>query len=160
MSESAATVNPELCKSFSWCKSLAKKTSGNFYFSFRTLPADQLRDMCVLYAFMRVTDDLGDDAEQPTEIRRANLLHWRKDVEAALSGGEASHPALPALCDLVSRRQIPAEYLLAVIEGVEQDLDHDGFGTFVTVFPRDNDPDRCAVLLQQRFAVNPGNRHG
>ena len=38
----------ELDESFAWCKSLTKRTAGNFYFSFLTLPADQLRDMCVL----------------------------------------------------------------------------------------------------------------
>jgi phytoene synthase len=113
-----------------WCKSLAKRKAGNFYFSFLTLPADQLRDMCALYAFMRVTDDIGDDANRAIDDRRTALEEWRRKLEAALSGGETDHPGLPALADLVMRHKIPHEYLFAVIEGVEKDLDHRGFETF------------------------------
>jgi len=123
-------MNCELGESFAWCKSLARRTAGNFYFSFLTLPADQLRDMCVLYAFMRVTDDLGDDSEKSLETRRSALGEWRQMVELALAGGPCHHEALPALADLVARHQIPHEYLQAVIDGVERDLDHQGFQTF------------------------------
>lgn len=116
--------------SFAWCKTLAKRTAGNFYFSFLTLPADQLRDMCVLYAFMRVTDDLGDNEDLSLEERHAALVNWRAELEAALSGGEPNHPLFPALVDLVTRHRIPPKYLVAVIEGVQTDLDPQGFETF------------------------------
>ncbi len=120
----------ELDESIAWCKSLTKRTAGNFYFSFLTLPADRLRDMCVLYAFMRVSDDLGDDLDRSVEERRAALVKWRDDLETALAGGSADHPVFPALADLVARHQIPAKYLQAVIAGVEMDLDPKGFETF------------------------------
>ncbi len=120
----------ELDESFAWCKSLAKRTAGNFYFSFLTLPAEQLRDMCALYAFMRVSDDLGDDLTRSVEQRRAALVKWREDLELALAGGKSNHPVFPALTDLVSRREIPPKYLAAVIEGVQMDLNPQGFETF------------------------------
>ncbi|MCA9067433.1 MAG: phytoene/squalene synthase family protein [Planctomycetaceae bacterium] len=116
--------------SFAWCKALTKRTAGNFYFSFLTLPADQLRDMCVLYAFMRVTDDLGDNEDQSSEARETALVAWRTELESALSEEQANHHLFPALVDLVNRHRIPPEYLIAVIEGVQTDLNPQGFETF------------------------------
>ena len=111
----------ELDDSYAWCRALARKTAGNFYYSFLTLPADQFRSMCALYAFMRVTDDLGD-SPLPATDRAANLTDWRSKLRTALKGDLVDHPGLPALADVVARRQVPAEHLEAVITGVEMDL--------------------------------------
>jgi phytoene synthase len=119
-----------LADSFAWCKLLTKRTAGNFYFSFLTLPADQQRDMCALYAFMRVTDDLGDDLQKSLADRQSALVKWRSALLSALAGSPGEHPLLPALADLAARKQIPSEYLIAVIEGVEMDLNLKGFETF------------------------------
>lgn len=111
----------ELAASYAWCRALARKTAGNFYYSFLTLPADQFRSMCALYAFMRVTDDLGDSG-QPASTRATALAGWRSSLQRALAGENADHPALPALADVVQRRSVPVEHLEAVITGVEMDL--------------------------------------
>lgn len=116
--------------SYTYCTALTRQTAGNFYFSFITLPADRQRDMCVLYAFMRVCDDLGDDESVPLEGRAENLRRWREDVGCALSGEDAGHPVLPALVEIVNRYDIPHEYLFAVIDGVEQDLHPVEFATY------------------------------
>ncbi len=130
LSPNSIPMTNALDESFAWCQSLTKRTAGNFYFSFLTLPPHQLRDMCVLYAFMRVTDDLGDDLALSVEQRQTALQNWRQELDAALAGTLAEHPVFPALVDLVDRQQIPAEYLQAVIEGVEMDLNPTGFETF------------------------------
>lgn len=89
--------------------------------------------MNALYAFNRITDDLGDDESLPTEERRARLAKWRELVHSAVSGSlnELSYSSgslgderryLPAISDMVTRSGIPHEYLFAVIEGVELDL--------------------------------------
>lgn len=111
----------ELDDSYTWCRALARKTAGNFYYSFLTLPAEQFRSMCALYAFMRVTDDLGD-SPLPASDRAAALAEWRIRLRAALQGEPVDHPGLPALADVVARRQVPPEHLEAVITGVEMDL--------------------------------------
>jgi len=121
------TVSP--ADSFAQCQQIAKK-AGNFYFSFLTLSRDQFRDMCALYAFMRLTDDLGDDTTRPVEERRIALEQWEQSLHAALEQGEFYHAVLPALADVVSRRLIPHEYLFAVIKGVRMDLDCNEFNTF------------------------------
>lgn len=108
--------------SFRYCQQLARKTAKNFYFSFLTLPADVRRDMCALYAYMRVCDDLGDDTSIPLEERRGLLAEWRHSVALALENGPADHPVLPALVEVVERRKVPTDPLLEVIDGIEMDL--------------------------------------
>ncbi len=113
-----------LAESYAWCRSLSRRTARNFYYSFLTLSADRFRAMCVLYAFMRITDDLGDNDRPPAD-RAADLVAWRAHLTAACRGAAPAtfaHPVLPALSDVVTRYQIPVEYLAAVITGVEMDL--------------------------------------
>jgi len=119
-----------LDESFAWCRRIARRKAGNFYFSFLTLPRPLFRDMCALYAFMRVSDDLGDDERVPLARRRGQLAAWRSGLQQALRGESCSHSALPALVDVVNRHAIPHEYLYAVLEGVAGDLDPAGFETF------------------------------
>lgn len=119
-----------LDESYAYCRRLARRTAGNFYYSFLPLPRDRFRDMCVLYAFMRVSDDLGDDESLPVERRKEELAAWRTALTQSLDGNPADHPVLPALSELVERRQIPREHLLAVLDGVEMDLAPVSFETF------------------------------
>ena len=123
-------MRTSLADSFAWCRSLARRTAGNFYFSFLTLPADRFRDMCALYAFMRITDDLGDDERLPAGLRAQHLEEWQPDVARALDGTRTEREGLPALADVVQRHAIPHEYLFAVIEGVRRDLEPTEFATF------------------------------
>lgn len=124
------------------CRRIARSTGRNFYWSFLTLPRPLYRDMCVLYAFMRITDDIGDDESLPLADRRERLVDWRRRLSAALDGdapaaGTQSGPpaasapeVLPALQELVRRRAIPGEYLFDVIDGVASDLTPRTFATF------------------------------
>lgn len=135
---------PALADSIRFCQTLARRTGRNFYWSFLTLPHDMRRDMCVLYAFMRLTDDLGDNESVSLTIRRNQLRDWRQSVATALEesapGAESiqvdlatlgdSVRCLPALIDLIRRRAIPVENLLHVIDGVESDLSPRRFETF------------------------------
>lgn len=117
-------------ESFHYCRKLAQRTGRNFYYSFLTLPRPLLRDMCALYAFMRVTDDLGDDPSRSTGARREALRAWRRSLQDALNDVEFAHPVLPAMVDVQRRHEIPVDHLEAVITGVEMDLDPQGFETF------------------------------
>jgi len=119
-----------LAESYAWCRRCTRRSRSNFYLSFFTLPRSLFDDMCVLYAFMRVTDDLGDDATIPVPTRSALIDQWCVQVEQALDGGGFEHPALPALADIVMRHGVPREYLFAVIDGIRRDLDPSGFETF------------------------------
>ena len=142
-----------LAESYQTCVQLARRTGKNFYYSFLTLPKRLAEDMCVLYAFMRWTDDLADAEELPVGIREVAIHQWREHVRAALHSPAPviSNPlpvqslfdplnshstrlvdahSLAAVADVVRRYQIPEQYLFDVIDGVESDLEVRRFETF------------------------------
>lgn len=115
------------------CVRLTKRTAGNFYYSFCGLPAPQFRAMCALYAFMRVTDDWGDDSQRPLSQRIADLDAWERSLtdvlrpdwsDSEMAGwSEPARAVLLALRDVVQRFGIPSEHLFAVVRGVRSDLE-------------------------------------
>lgn len=127
-----------LSMSYDYCRELTRRTAHNFRFSFLTLPEDKRRSMNALYAFNRITDDIGDDESIPRELRQARLQAWRQSLRIALNCDESGdpaispdtsevatlfqHPAQLAIVDMIKKHQIPTEYLFAVIDGVEMDL--------------------------------------
>ena len=97
--------------------------------------------MHALYAFMRHSDDLADDpppGRSPGEV----LRQWRGALEKALCGdgmlemGPWARPMprgraiLPAVVQTVREFRIPPESLLAVLDGVEMDLEPRVYATF------------------------------
>ena len=105
--------------SYALCQRKARRSGSNFYWTFYTLPREKRRAMFALYAFLRETDDLGDEpGDAPT--RRTALEQWRIRWRDALAGSSA-HPLLPALVDVVRRFAIPTEYFEATIDGVLHD---------------------------------------
>ncbi len=117
---------------FDHCERLTKRTAGNFYYSFLGLPLPQYRAMCALYAFMRVTDDWGDEADQTIAQRIASLESWQRSLSDALrpewtplemtGWSDEARMVLPAMRDVAIRFAIPHEHLFAVIDGVRSDL--------------------------------------
>jgi len=148
-----------IAASRTFCRQTARRAGSNFYASFFLLSRPKREAMEALYAFLRHTDDLGD-SPAPVEARRAALARWCAQVQAALEAGadpigpirpgsaasgatgclSASVPSppaedpfaalLPALVDAVRRFSIPAEHLLAVLDGVVMDLDGRRYETF------------------------------
>jgi phytoene synthase len=119
--------------SYARCREITRAARSNFPLAFRLLPAAGRRAMGALYAFLRVTDDLADEPGEAA-AKRGQLNAWRRSLVAAL-GGTYSHPVHPALHDTVRRYDIPPEYLLAVIDGVESDLEPVRFATFADLVP-------------------------
>ncbi|MCA8991532.1 MAG: phytoene/squalene synthase family protein [Planctomycetaceae bacterium] len=109
--------------SYRHCQKLAKKSRSNFYCSFFALPRSQFRDMCVLYAYMRRTDDIGDAEGRSLDERRQQLSDWEAGLQAALRDGRmGTEPIFPSLAEMVRRHSIPHQLLFDVIAGVESDL--------------------------------------
>src|SRR6202035_181209 len=106
-------MTPTLTGSYQFCERIARREARNFYHAFRVLPAPQRLAMCALYAFLRITDDLGDD-QAPTEEKRVALTDWRRRFDRAM-GGDFQHELHPALYDTVRNYAIPKEYLDAVL---------------------------------------------
>ena len=132
--------------SYDLCRLTARHAGSSFYPCFFLLPRAKRRAMYALYAFLRHTDDLGDNTA-PASARREALSQWRASLAAALAGNCSLPTAaasaqeqspqdrlhrgiLAALADTVRQYQIPPEHLYAVIDGVEMDLDPRQYATF------------------------------
>jgi phytoene synthase len=124
-------MGPELDASYRFCDEVARREAANFYPAFRLLPAERRRSMVALYAFLRRTDDLADDAIDSASAR-ADLDIWREDLDRALDGSSqpVSWPGWPALAHMVDRHKLPRRHLHEVIDGVLMDIDPKPFDTF------------------------------
>ncbi|MBM3861735.1 MAG: presqualene diphosphate synthase HpnD [Verrucomicrobia bacterium] len=116
-------------ESYRLCCQLARKAGTNFYVSFLAMPKAKREAMCVVYAFMRHSDDIADDATSPSAATEG-LRAWREQVAAALNGKETSEPILPALAEVVRRFGIERRYLFELLDGTEMDQTKTRFATF------------------------------
>ena len=127
-------MSETLADSYACCQKLARRTAKNFYYSFTGLPPDQFQAMCVLYSYMRLCDDVGDDESVPLEVREKRLTAWEAATRAALEDGQSPEHdfgtgrdefrlVFPALIDMTSRYRIPAHCFLDVVSGVRMDLE-------------------------------------
>lgn len=120
-----------LADSYAHCCRMARRAASNFYLAFWLLPRDKRRATCALYAFLRHSDDIGDDigdGDSPLDQRRERLAAWRTSLDRALAG-TFDDPLLPALADTVARHAIPREYLFDALDGVAMDLDERRYET-------------------------------
>jgi phytoene synthase len=133
-------------ESYDLCRRVTWRAYSSFPIAFLLLSSERRRAMEALYAFLRHTDDLADDATTVTSRREA-LAAWRAALEQVLAAGASPteclarsgdaglSPILPALADTVARFAIPTDHLFAVIDGVEMDLDHSRYESFTQLEP-------------------------
>ncbi len=137
------------------CLGLTLQAGSNFSAAFGLLPLAKRQAMHALYAFMRHSDDLADDPPSGRSPREV-LRHWRRAFEQLLgaevrqadqggttpegngTAGDAllnevdpcGRKILPAVVQTVREFRIPPESLLAVLDGVEMDLEPRIYSTF------------------------------
>ena len=109
---------PELAAADAYCRLLAGRHYENFSVASRLLPASLRLDLARVYAYCRVTDDLGDESG---ETACARLARWRDEVEALFARGSPVHPVLVALRETVRARDLPAPPFLDLIAANVQD---------------------------------------
>jgi phytoene synthase len=142
----------EIAKSYQAVRRISRRSGSNFYRSFWLLPRARRDAMSALYAFARITDDLGD-CDEPVLLRRHWLDWWRQTtamnligdadspvhLAAGLDGFSAqaasqltrhAHEILPALRHAADRYSIPSRYLLEIVDGVLADQQKSRFDTF------------------------------
>lgn len=98
----------------------AARSGSSFYYAFRFLDAARRDAITAFYAFCREIDDVVDEVQDPGVA--ANTLAWWKSELGRAYRGEAQHPVFLALQPHLHAHAIPAESLLAIIQGCEMDL--------------------------------------
>lgn len=104
-----------------YCQEKAAKSGSSFYYSFLFLPPERRRAITALYAFCREVDDTVDECTDAT-VARNKLIWWRKEVTAMLNGSP-THPVTKALQPHMAPFSLDGKHLLAIIDGMEMDLD-------------------------------------
>src|SRR5690606_19378841 len=130
-----------LFDSLRYAEDVTKRSGSSFRLSFFLLPKSQYRAMCVLYAYMRLTDDLADSLAFPgsaapesaspdvseindfdlKEQKLAQLKQWREKTLDCLVSEKFQHPLHPALHHVCQTYNIEPDWLTSVITGAEFD---------------------------------------
>lgn len=105
-----------------YCQDKAARSGSSFYYAFLFLPVERRRAITALYAFCREVDDIVDEMTEPS-VARVKLAWWREQVDALFHGGTPAHPVLKALAPHIEPFDLRYDELLAIIDGMEMDLD-------------------------------------
>ena len=104
-----------------YCQQKTLQSGSSFYYSFLFLPPERRRAITALYAFCREVDDTVDDTTDQS-VARIKLAWWRTEVSAMYKGAP-THPVTQALQPHVEPYKLEEKHLLAIVDGMEMDLD-------------------------------------
>ena len=138
------SVAPSLEEARAWCKHLAETHYENFHVASWFLPKKLRPHFHAIYAYCRVSDDLGDETGN-REQSLALLDQWNEELDACYAG-TARHPVFVALAETIKACAIPKEPFADLLVAFKQDQT-------VTRF-RDMDE----VLAYCRYSANPVGR--
>ena len=114
-----------------YCQQKAAQSGSSFYYSFLFLPAPRRRAITALYAFCREVDDTVDECTD-IAIARTKLTWWRHEISAMLAG-TPSHPVTLALHPHMTAYALDGKHLMAIIDGMEMDLDQTRYLDFIAL---------------------------
>ncbi len=126
----------------------AAVAGSSFYAGMRILPRAEREAMFAIYGFCRMVDDIADDQQGDPAKRHHRMQAWRDHIAALYAGGDPGQAAF--LAGPVRRFQLDQADFIAVIDGMQMDLDRDirwppsPRSIFIaTASPRRSDGCRC-----------------
>jgi squalene synthase HpnC len=137
-------IAPTLEDARAWCRSLAESHYENFHVASWFLPKELRPHFHAIYAYCRVSDDLGDEVGD-TALALALLDHWGSELDACYEG-RARHPVFVALGETIRACSIPKEPFADLLTAFRQDQ-------VVTRYESMRD-----VLDYCRYSANPVGR--
>ena len=135
---------PTLDEARAWCRRLTETHYENFHVASWFLPKRFRPHFHSIYAYCRVSDDLGDEVGDPA-ASLALLDLWGAELDACYRG-EARHPVFVALAETIRACEIPKEPFADLLVAFRQDQTVTRFATM-----RD-------VLGYCRYSANPVGR--
>ncbi len=110
---------PTLEEAQAWCKQLAESHYENFHVATWFLPKALRPHFHAIYAYCRVSDDLGDEVFDP-EQSLALLDLWGRELDACYEG-RTRHPVFVALAETIRECSIPKEPFADLLVAFRQD---------------------------------------
>jgi squalene synthase HpnC len=137
-------VAPTLEEAQAWCRHLAETHYENFHVASWFLPKALRPHFHSIYAYCRVSDDLGDEVGS-TESALALLDQWGGELDACYEG-RARHPVFVALRATIDACSIPKEPFADLLTAFRQDQTVTRYGSMQD------------VLGYCRYSANPVGR--
>src|ERR1700721_1632833 len=132
---------PSLQKAREYCRELARSHYENFSVATWFLPKNLRQDFLNVYAYCRISDDLGDEVGDPA-ASLALLDEWQAELDACYQGSPR-HPVFVALAETVRKFNIPKHEFSDLLIAFRQDQTVTRFETF------------AHVLAYCRYSANP-----
>jgi squalene synthase HpnC len=132
---------PSLAEAQEYCARLARTHYENFSVATWFLPKNLRQDFFNVYAYCRISDDLGDEVGEAA-ASLVLLDQWQSELEACYAG-TPRHPVFVALAETVRKFEIPKHEFSDLLIAFRQDQTITRFETF-------ND-----VLAYCRYSANP-----
>jgi squalene synthase HpnC len=134
-------VAPSLDESREYCRRLARTHYENFSVATGFLPKKLRQDFLNVYAYCRISDDLGDEVGDATAAL-ALLDEWQAELDACYAG-TPRHPVFVALVETVRKFDIPKHEFSDLLIAFRQDQTVTRFETFAD------------LLAYCRYSANP-----
>jgi squalene synthase HpnC len=135
---------PTLDEARAWCRHLAETHYENFHVASWFLPEKFRPHFHAIYAYCRVSDDLGDEVGS-RESALALLDQWGEELDACYAG-KARHPVFVALAETIRACAIPKEPFADLLVAFRQDQTVARYATMTE------------VLEYCRYSANPVGR--
>ncbi|HLY99565.1 MAG TPA: squalene synthase HpnC [Candidatus Angelobacter sp.] len=132
---------PSLAEARTYCERLARSHYENFSVATWFLPSRLRQHFYNVYAYCRISDDLGDEVGDPRQSLEL-LDQWETELEACYAG-TPRHPVFVALAETVRQCGIPKHEFSDLLVAFRQDQTVTRFATFAD------------ILNYCRYSANP-----
>jgi squalene synthase HpnC len=119
---------PSLTDAYSYCERLARTHYENFSVATWFLPKRLRQHFFNVYAYCRISDDLGDETGDPSASLQL-LDEWGSELNACYSGNPR-HPVFVALAGTVREFEIPKHEFSDLLTAFRQDQTVTRYETF------------------------------
>lgn len=135
---------PTLAEARAWCKQLTESHYENFHVASWFLPAPLRPHFHAIYAYCRVSDDLGDEVgDRAASLALLDL--WSDELDACFRG-TVRHPVFVALAETIRACSIPKEPFADLLVAFRRDQSKTRFASMDEIF------EYC------RYSANPVGR--
>lgn len=122
---------PSVEEAQQYCRRLARSHYENFSVASWFLPKHLRQHFYNVYAYCRISDDLGDEVGDPN-LSLQLLDQWERELDACYSG-YARHPVFVALSETIRLFDIPRQPFADLLKAFRQDQTVTRFPTFDAV---------------------------
>ena len=119
---------PTLAEAQEYCRRLARTHYENFSVATWFLPWRLRQHFCNVYAYCRISDDLGDEVGDPRQSL-ALLDAWEEELNACYAG-KPRHPVFVALTPTIEECRIPRAPFADLLTAFRQDQTVTRYPTF------------------------------